>query len=97
MRALLLGLTASVLLVTPALAQPSQGADVQKMAGSDCAKARAAGKTCVIDITDGDVHEGEVPKGEGTGFTGIGFGKAASLIRIRRDFIQEIMKSAEDL
>ena len=101
MRTRLLGFTASLLVVgsalAPALAQPSKGPDVQKMAKDDCAKARAAGKTCVLDITDGDIHEGEVPKGEGTGFTGIGFGKATSLIRIRRDFIQQIMKSAEDL
>lgn len=97
MRVLLLGCVASLSLSTVAVAQPSKASDVQKMAKDDCARARAAGRTCVINIEDGDVHEGEVPKGDGQGFTGISFGKSGSLIRLRRDFIREIMKSAEDL
>lgn len=96
MRVLLLGLVASLSLSTVAVAQPSKASDVQKMAKDDCARARAAGKTCVLDM-EADVHEGAVPKGDGEGFTGLGFGKAGSLIRLRRDFIREIMKSAEDL
>ena len=66
------------------------------MATDDCAKARAAGKTCVISIEGIDV-EGK------TGAAGLppivapGFDKQLSLIRVRKDFIREIMKTAEDI
>ena len=41
-----------VLLPAAALAQPSKAADVTTMATDDCARARQAGKTCVLSIDD---------------------------------------------
>jgi len=83
---------------TVALADNPSGktVDVQTMKDGDCARARKAGKTCVLDIGEENI-EGQVASGNGEKLTGIEFGKAASLIRIRRDFITEILKSAEDI
>ncbi len=81
---------------TIASAQPSQAADVTKMSSDDCARARKAGKTCVLTIED-ETIEGQNPTAGETPIGAITFGTAESLIRIRRDFIVEILKSAEDL
>ena len=89
--AILVSLTA-----TSAVANPSPPRDVGKMAGDDCAKARRAKKDCVLTI-EGEEVSGERPGGNGTVVTVLPTGKQQSLIRIRRDFIQEILKSAEDL
>ncbi len=70
--------------------------DVRTMATDDCARARKAGKTCVLDIGEESI-EGQVATGTGEGFTSIDWGKANSLIRLRRDFITEILRSAEDI
>jgi len=88
-----------VFLTAPALAsaQPSQAADVQTMAADDCARAREAGKTCVLSIEDGDTVEGTAPTAGGSLIAGRGFGTSASLIRVRGDFIPEILRSAEDV
>jgi hypothetical protein len=81
----------------PAKASPSGvTVDVRTMATDDCARARKAGKTCVLDIGEESI-EGQVATGTGEGFTGIDWGKAGSLIRLRRDFITEILRSAEDI
>jgi hypothetical protein len=87
-----------VLLAVPAtaLADPTPTADVSKMSSDDCARARKAGKTCVLTIED-ETIEGQGAGGDGTTITPITFGDMASLIRIRRDFIPEILKSAEDI
>lgn len=79
-------------------ASPAAGAtvDVRTMASDDCARARKAGKTCVLDIGEESV-EGQVATGTGEGVTTIDWGKAGSLIRLRRDFITEILRSAEDI
>jgi hypothetical protein len=55
-----------------------------------------AGKTKVYDFT-GDTIEGDLIKPEGSTVDARDFAKHASLIRIRKDFIPEIIKSAEDL
>ena len=78
-------------------AKPSKPVDVQQMKNDDCARARKLNKPCVIDMGKGEDIEGGVKKPEGEGIGLIGFGKAESLIRIRRDFITEILKSAEDI
>ena len=80
-----------------ALAQPAKAVDVQTMATDDCAKARKAGKTCVLSIEDDGTIDGMVPT---AGETQIGiapFGGENSLIKLRYDFIPEILKSAEDI
>ena len=88
-------LLSCVLLAIPAaaVAQPSKATDVSTMASDDCARARKAGKTCVLTIEDEDIEAG-VPTGNGTTVIALDTGKMASLIRIRRDFIKEILKSA---
>ncbi len=84
----ILGSIALVLLVgsiypSGALAQPKKGGD-------------AAGKVKVYDFS-GDTIEGDLVKPEGTDLNARDFAKHSSLIRIRKDFIPEIIKSAEDL
>lgn len=71
--------------------------DATKMANDDCARARKQNKTCVLDMKGEEVEGGKVGPG-GSAIGVIKFpAKAESLIRIRRDFIVEILKSAEDI
>ncbi|MDX2092242.1 MAG: hypothetical protein SFX73_30530 [Kofleriaceae bacterium] len=67
-----------------ALAQPKGGAPA------------AGGKVKVYDFS-GDTIEGDLVKPEGTDLNARDFAKHSSLIKIRKDFIPEIIKSAEDL
>ena len=53
-------------------------------------------KTKVYDFS-GDTIEGDLVRPEGTTVDARDFAKHSSLIRIRKDFIPEIIKSAEDL
>jgi hypothetical protein len=55
-----------------------------------------APKTKVYDFS-GDTIEGDLIRPEGTTVDARDFAKHSSLIRIRKDFISEIIKSAEDL
>jgi len=91
----------AALLLTTATAfadgnKPSSPADATKMHNDDCARARKMNKTCVLDMK-GEEVEGEKGSPGGTAIGIISFTKAESLIRIRRDFITEIIKSAEDI
>jgi hypothetical protein len=95
MRLLLAALLAS-LAATPAAADPSPPRDVGEMVTDDCAKARRAKKDCVLTIESHEV-EGGTPRATGTTVTVIGPATHGSLIRLRRDFIPEILKTAEDL
>ena len=70
--------------------------DAAKMKTDDCARARAQKKTCVIDMKGEDV-EGGKPTASGITVGILTIGKADSLIRLRKDFITEILKTAEDL
>lgn len=92
------------ILLAPAIAaaddgakQPSRTTDVQQMKTDDCARASKQNKKCVLDMGEGESIEGNSPTGSGVAVGIIGFGKASSLIHIRRDFITEILKSAEDI
>lgn len=62
-------------------------------AGGD---AKGNGKVKVYDFS-ADSIEGDLVKPEGIGVNVADFSKHSSLIRIRKDFIPEIVKSAEDL
>lgn len=73
-----------------------QTPDATKMASDDCARARKQNKTCVLDMGKEEVT-GLTPTAGGAAIGIIAFGKAQSLIRIRKDFIVEILKSAEDI
>lgn len=79
-----------------ALAQPAKGPDVETMATDDCARARKAGKTCVLKIEDETIEGGVVTPG-GIDGSFVTFGGHESLIRIRFDFIKEILRTAEDI
>jgi hypothetical protein len=74
----------------------SKNPDATTMHADDCARARAQHKTCVIDFKGDDVT-GEVVKPGGSVFSAREWVGASSLIHLRRDFITEIIKSAEDL
>jgi hypothetical protein len=63
--------------------------------GADNAAA-ATPKTKVYDFS-GDTIEGDLIKPDGSAIDARGYAKHSSLIRIRKDFINEIVKSAEDL
>jgi hypothetical protein len=98
-------LVATLLLIAPALAAadgpapaaaPARTTDVSKMKTDDCARARKANKPCVIDM-GGEELEASTPTAGGAAIGIVTFGKSTSLIRIRRDFITEILKTAEDL
>jgi hypothetical protein len=86
----------AAMLLLPATALADAPKDAQQMNNDDCARQRKLNKTCVLNMGDETIEAG-VSKGEGERIDIIGFGKSASLIRIRRDFIAEIIKSAEDL
>jgi hypothetical protein len=83
MRAIRIVLAASLLAVfaSPALAQPKPGEKP---------------KVKVYDFS-GDTIEGDLIKPEGSQVDARDFAKHSSLIRIRTNFIAEILKSAEDL
>ncbi|HEY3807360.1 MAG TPA: hypothetical protein VGL61_32385 [Kofleriaceae bacterium] len=88
-------LIAALLLVSlPAIADPIPTA--KQMHSDDCAKARAANRQCVIDMNGIDVN-GSRPDANGIVTTVIGFTQKSSLVHIRRDFIEQILKTAQDL
>jgi hypothetical protein len=66
------------------------------MSTDDCATARAAHRQCVLDLKPEDV-EGGKPVHQGIDASAIVWNKQGSLLHIRRDFIREIVKSADDL
>jgi hypothetical protein len=79
-----------------ARADPRPVRDATRMVTDDCARARRAGKTCVLEVPAEEVT-GAAPAGSDVSIGLITFGPAASLIRLRRDFIPEIVNAAEDL
>jgi len=81
----------------PVTAMADAPASVEKMATDDCARARKLNKTCVLAITESEDVEGGVPKSGEMTITAVDWGRAGSLIRLRRDFIPEILRTAEDL
>jgi len=89
-------LAAALLASVPAVASADPTPDVQKMATDDCARARKQNKTCVLSI-ENEIIDGGHPKGDLPPIVIPIDTKLGSLIRIRRDFIVEILKSAEDI
>jgi Flp pilus assembly protein TadG len=67
-----------------------------KAKAAPAAAATTTPKTKVYDFS-GDTIEGELIKPEGSSVDARDFAKHSSLIRIRTNFIPEIVKSAEDL
>lgn len=87
MRNLALALAFVLVAGGTALAQP-KGGDKGGNAGG--------GKVKVYDFS-GDTIEGDLVKPEGSTVDARDFARHSSLISIRKDFIPEIIKSAEDL
>ena len=84
--------TALLVLVLAAFASPVAAQPKGKApAGGD-----KAAKVKVYDFS-GDTIEGDLIRPEGTTVDARDFSKHSSLIRIRKDFIDAILKSAEDL
>ena len=81
----------------PSLAQPARTADVQTMASDDCARARQAGTTCVLSIAEDDDIIGSTPTHGDTGTALTQVGRHGSLIQLRLDFIEAILRTAEDI
>ena len=66
------------------------------LATDDCARARAAGKTCILNIGEEEITTDRIKHDDIT-VGGLVFNKLDSLLPIRRDFIKEIVRTAEDL
>ena len=75
-----------------ASAQPKAGKPAPAAGGDK----GGGGKVKVYDFS-GDTIEGDLIKPEGSTVDARDFAKHSSLITIRKDFIKEIVKSAEDL
>ncbi len=89
MRQIVIALASLLLLVGVAAAQPKSGGGNKDSGGG-------GGKVKVYDFS-GDTIEGDLIKPEGSTVDARDFAKHCSLITIRKDFIPEIVKSAEDL
>lgn len=89
MRQIVIALASLLLLVGVAAAQPKAGGGNKDSGGG-------GGKVKVYDFS-GDTIEGDLIKPEGSTVDARDFAKHGSLITIRKDFIPEIVKSAEDL
>jgi hypothetical protein len=83
-------------LLVPTLAFADTAPDISKMKNDDCARARKANKTCVLDM-GGENLEGEKVTATGSAINAREFANLGSLIRLRKDFITEILKSAENI
>ncbi|MGE0546583.1 MAG: hypothetical protein AB7O24_11260 [Kofleriaceae bacterium] len=79
---------------TPAVADHVKSPET--MSTDDCSRARKLGKTCVLEIAAEDI-EGSTPTSGDIALTARLHATAGSLIRVRREFIVEILRSAEDL
>ena len=88
MRSVSIALVSLLFLAGTAIAQPKGGGDKGGGGGG--------GKVKVYDFS-GDTIEGDLVKPEGSTVDARDFAKHSSLIKIRKDFIPEIIKSAEDL
>lgn len=78
-------------------ASPSRAStDAHDMAQNDCARARALHKPCVLTIGPEEV-EGGVVKPDLLDIGVRGPSRHASMIRIRREFIPEIIKTANEV
>jgi hypothetical protein len=76
--------------------EAAPGATARQRADADCQRARAEGRICRIDI-DGITVDGDRPGGDGMLVTAAMWASHDSLIRLRRDFIDEIVKAADDI
>jgi len=92
----ILGFAISLVLGAVAIVVTASPAQAQEKKAAAAADKPAAGKVKVYDFS-GDTIEGDLIRPEGTTVDARDFAKHSSLITIRKDFIKEIIKSAEDL
>jgi hypothetical protein len=83
----------AAIIVPAAVAGPAHAQPKASDKGGD----KAAGSKVKVYDFSGDTIEGDLIRPEGTTVDARDFAKHSSLIRIRKDFIPEIIKSAEDL
>jgi hypothetical protein len=99
-RAVVLAICTVVFPISAAAQSPapprSAHADARRMVTDDCALARKAGKTCVLEVPPEDVG-GKTPTISDINVRVLPLHPSTSLIRLRRDFIVEIVKAGEDL
>jgi hypothetical protein len=88
-------LVIAALLLIPAVVRAEPKSAEAKHA-DDCAAARKANKTCVLDMGKEELTA-DKPIPPDINVKVIKIEKEPSLIHLRRDFIVEILKSAEDL
>jgi hypothetical protein len=91
--ALLLSATA---FADPAVPPPNKPVVETSRDSGDCARQRAQHKDCVLDM-GGESLEANAPVATDAMINFIKWTKSQSLITLRRDFIPEIVKTAEDL
>src|SRR5262245_6478137 len=85
-----------LMFVGTAAAQPAAGGKGGGATAGGDKGGQPTGKVKVYDFS-GDTIEGDLIKPEGSSVDARNFAQHSSLIRIRKDFIPEIIKSAEDL
>jgi hypothetical protein len=90
----LASLLAAILLITIV---GTASADEPKKGGGGGDKGGGGNAKVKVYDFSGDTIEGDLIKPEGSTVDARDFAKHSSLIRIRKDFIPEIIKSAEDL
>lgn len=75
---------------------PAKTKTAEQMVTDDCTRATKAGKQCVIKF---DAHgvDANTPGHDGIRVNVLPDTQKPSLIHIRRDFIEQIVKTAEDL
>lgn len=78
-------------------AEPEKAPDAAKMHTDDCAQARKQHKTCIIDMGKGEEVDGSGVSPKGIAVDVLSTMEHASLVHVRRDFIIEILRTAEDL
>jgi hypothetical protein len=92
----LTALAAPPALADPAAAPPEHPAPTTRAQSGECARARKAGKPCQLTIEPEQVG-GDRPTPDGTDLRLRRFEPMGSMIRLRMEFIDQIVKAADDL
>jgi hypothetical protein len=91
---LLTALAAPPVLADPA--PPEQRPAANRTEAGDCARARKAGRPCQLTIEPEQVG-GDRPVPDGTDLRLRRFEPAGSMLRLRREFIDQVVRSADEL
>lgn len=91
--ALLTALAAPPVLADPA---PAPSAENRRAEANACAQARKAGKPCQLTIEPEQVG-GDRPVADGLDLRPRRFEQPGSMLRLRREFLDQIVKAADEL